>query len=650
MGRLHGQPRHERRRFSVKWERQLSTFPADVHRLAADLITIYLLFPANIRPETKQRDLQQVLAWKLSEDTPDLTAVNEASSSGVGNAGTLYLTAKPWQLGFYLRFAEAAITGKVDPTDPDASRRLADAVMREVGRCQPARNILLHLLFPDRFERIASDGHKRKIINAFNQDAGSVEDLDDALLAIREALKGRLNRAELDFYDRDLRPLWLPETDTEEPKSQPTAQRYWVEKTIVTGRPDRQAGPHALGQALWSPQKSVGNQDIYWQMRDVQPGDVVFHLVDNRALVGVSIAAAKADDTFVGPEGTEWAGRPGYRVPLRDLVSLSPEIDRQAFLDASEHRDLLETLLRRHKNLFFNTELNLNQGAYLTEAPLELVELWQKVFRAKGGALLPHVSSARTTQTWIFQGSPKSFDVRGAVRALTEVDWTATSKRDEIGPGDRVYLWESGQDAGIVAVAEVMDRPSQRPLRETERPFIHDSRFEDADIRVALRIRQVVEPILSRARLRDDTRLSNLSIFRQAQGTNFRVSPQEAQAIEELLSRGPHRPSEKAYARLLTSIAKTGLHFPVELISNYLLALQTKRFVILTGISGTGKTQLALAVAEHFGANAGGQNRVLLAVRPDWTDNRGLSDTSARSQGSTRTRRYSSCFAVPLRR
>src|SRR5207244_3286543 len=48
-----------------------------------------------------------------------------------------------------------------------------------------------------------------------------------------------------------------------------------------------------------------------------------------------------------------------------------------------------------------------------------------------------------------------------------------------------------------------------------------------------------------------------------------------------------------------------GLYFPGEVVGAYLLALQTKRFVILTGISGTGKTQLAMAVGEAFrGASA----------------------------------------------
>ena len=51
---------------------------------------------------------------------------------------------------------------------------------------------------------------------------------------------------------------------------------------------------------------------------------------------------------------------------------------------------------------------------------------------------------------------------------------------------------------------------------------------------------------------------------------------------------------------LMRTIENQGLHFSAETVGNYLLALQTKRFVILTGISGTGKTQLALAVANQF--------------------------------------------------
>ena len=55
-----------------------------------------------------------------------------------------------------------------------------------------------------------------------------------------------------------------------------------------------------------------------------------------------------------------------------------------------------------------------------------------------------------------------------------------------------------------------------------------------------------------------------------------------------------------AFGDLLQSLVD--LQFSREAVANYVLALQTKRFAILTGISGTGKTQIAMAVARAFPA------------------------------------------------
>ena len=54
------------------------------------------------------------------------------------------------------------------------------------------------------------------------------------------------------------------------------------------------------------------------------------------------------------------------------------------------------------------------------------------------------------------------------------------------------------------------------------------------------------------------------------------------------------------FGALTQSLQKEGLLFSQELVANYILALQTKRFAILTGISGTGKTRIAKTVAQHF--------------------------------------------------
>ncbi|RMG25294.1 MAG: hypothetical protein D6730_11120 [Bacteroidetes bacterium] len=64
-----------------------------------------------------------------------------------------------------------------------------------------------------------------------------------------------------------------------------------------------------------------------------------------------------------------------------------------------------------------------------------------------------------------------------------------------------------------------------------------------------------------------------------------------------------------------------GFFFSKQDIANYYLSLKTKPFVILAGISGTGKTQLA----RQFAAAIGARDRcLLLPVRPDWTDNSDL--------------------------
>jgi hypothetical protein len=50
------------------------------------------------------------------------------------------------------------------------------------------------------------------------------------------------------------------------------------------------------------------------------------------------------------------------------------------------------------------------------------------------------------------------------------------------------------------------------------------------------------------------------------------------------------------------------LHFPDEVVTSLVLSLTTKRFVILSGISGTGKTQIALGLARYLESLAAGED------------------------------------------
>jgi Mrr N-terminal domain len=130
--------------------------------------------------------------------------------------------------------------------------------------------------------------------------------------------------------------------------------KYWVEKCVVKGRPDRESGPDALGKALWSPTRGATGADVYRNMRLIEPGDVVFHLIDNDRIVGVSVAASRANPTFYGIKGTDWADRLCYRIELKDHEKLSPAIQRSEFLEAPARQDDLRDILNQYDNLFYN--------------------------------------------------------------------------------------------------------------------------------------------------------------------------------------------------------------------------------------------------------------------------------------------------------
>ncbi|WP_436371775.1 AAA family ATPase [Cytobacillus sp. BC1816] len=67
-------------------------------------------------------------------------------------------------------------------------------------------------------------------------------------------------------------------------------------------------------------------------------------------------------------------------------------------------------------------------------------------------------------------------------------------------------------------------------------------------------------------------------------------------------------------------INSKGFYYPKEEVINLFLSLKTKPFVILSGISGTGKTKMVQWFAESIGATEKNGQFTLIPVRPDWSD------------------------------
>jgi 5-methylcytosine-specific restriction enzyme B len=401
------QPDESKDTFENKLRRQLADAPPDVVQLAGELLFFHFLamHPSQMRASTKRRTVEAVLSWsKAPVKVP--AELLDAFEDGFANTGQSFLTRRPNQLWFLIAF----LLKWKGLSDEDRSNALKDpwafkalVFSLDPNSAQTQQHALLHLIFPDTFESIASQAHKRDIVDAFESllDENAPSDVDRQLLLIRAKLSSKYGDG-YSYYSDELRSKWRPEDEVVpvSPEEKTSGlQRYWVEKTLVQNRPDRLSGNEALGRALWSPQTSKDGRAYYRSMQEVKPGDLILHFVDNQRFIGVSRAVSTADDTFVGLSGTEWADRPAFRIQLSDYTTLTPPIERESLFKNPAVASKLKDIANEHKGkgLFFNRDLDLNQGAYLTEAPKELVEIFDALCREQSSSGLPHYSSPEPT-------------------------------------------------------------------------------------------------------------------------------------------------------------------------------------------------------------------------------------------------------------
>lgn len=78
--------------------------------------------------------------------------------------------------------------------------------------------------------------------------------------------------------------------------------------------------------------------------------------------------------------------------------------------------------------------------------------------------------------------------------------------------------------------------------------------------------------------------------------------------------------TQAAIDQIHSYIAQKGFTYDLNLIKNIYLCLKTKPFLILTGISGTGKSKIIELFAEAIGATYENGGFNLIPVRPDWSD------------------------------
>ncbi|MFN4014231.1 MAG: EVE domain-containing protein [Reyranella sp.] len=133
------------------------------------------------------------------------------------------------------------------------------------------------------------------------------------------------------------------------------------------------------------------------------------------------------------------------------------------------------------------------------------------------------------SRTWIFQCNPDRFDIDGYLtQNVGQLSWLVARYKDDIGVGDTVYLWRSGEDAGIVSEAEVIG-PVETRLDDPEaQPFwIGGDAGLEPSPRVRMALKRVANrrEVIQRSWLKEDHQLRDLSIIKMPTGTNFPVAP-----------------------------------------------------------------------------------------------------------------------------
>lgn len=137
---------------------------------------------------------------------------------------------------------------------------------------------------------------------------------------------------------------------------------------------------------------------------------------------------------------------------------------------------------------------------------------------------------------WIFQANPKYYNIIDAVKKLEIITWRTNQNYKQIKKNDKVYIWVSGTDGGIVADGSILCDPEDK--EEKEDPYTIDGKLQQGkhlgvDIRI---VRRFTDNIVKRNVLANDERTKRLEVLTYPGATNYRVTPEQEKVIESIIS------------------------------------------------------------------------------------------------------------------
>lgn len=229
-------------------------------------------------------------------------------------------------------------------------------------------------------------------------------------------------------------------------------------------------------------------------------------------------------------------------------------------------------------------------------------ELLDFLLAAAGRADESKAEVAGSTGVWLFQTNPSIYDIDHALSEVAELTWVVRQSANHVRKRDRVYLWRSGTDAGVIATATVKSDPELVPGDAADPYVLKPETLSKPEQRVVLRVDSVLPAVIRRSDLLEHSVLKDLGVIRFANATNFKVTSEQDQALQALVS-GFRIPPPSAEI-------EDRVHLPRPWLQEALDLLAEKGQVVFYGPPGTGKTFVALALAEEI-TREGGDFRIV---------------------------------------
>lgn len=259
--------------FYEKLKGQLENAPPESCKLMAEVLWALFLFPSNITQETKREGIVQVWGWSGSELDPNHPMLSDHILDGIGSAGMGVNTNRWREINYIIGLGQA--TKKMAATeraavfaDYDRFMLWMDNVPQDGNR--QFRHMLRYFLFPERVERMSSNGDRRKVLAGFGiatprQTAKWTDrQFDEVMLDLRRKKEALYGTQDLDFYLEPLRKGWKAGNESDDEQVEETEEGVRVQepelsyaRKPVSARNVILYGPPGTGKT-WQLQKLFG--------------------------------------------------------------------------------------------------------------------------------------------------------------------------------------------------------------------------------------------------------------------------------------------------------------------------------------------------------------------------------------------------------